>query len=119
MFSLSKNGIITIDAGDSAIFTLNINAGEVLNPLTYELGDYDMLCMSVMQPNQAFQMGILRKVFYKKDVDAMGNVLIEFKPTDTQNLLPGRYTYQFKLLQVRDNEAYQYTITPPRKFIIC
>jgi hypothetical protein len=48
-------------------------------------------------------MGILRKVFYKKDVDAMGNVLIEFKPTDTQNLLPGRYTYQFKLLQVRDN----------------
>jgi hypothetical protein len=48
MFSLSKNGIITIDAGDSAIFTLNINAGEVLNPLTYELGDYDMLCMSVM-----------------------------------------------------------------------
>ena len=76
MFSLSKNGIITIDAGDSAIFTLNINAGEILNPLTYDLTDYDKLCMSVMQPNQAFQRGILRKVFYKKDIDAQGNVLI-------------------------------------------
>ena len=37
MFSISRNGIITIDAGDSAIFTLNIDAGCVLNPLLYEL----------------------------------------------------------------------------------
>lgn len=119
MFSISRNGIITIDAGDSAIFTLNIDAGCVLNPLLYELEQADRICFSVMQPNQGFQQGVLRKIFTTADLDTNHNLLIKFDCSDTEHLLPGRYTYQIKLVQLRNNQEYVYTIIPPRKFIIC
>ena len=119
LFSISKNGIITIDAGDCAIFTLSINAGDVLNPLCYQLEDGDKVCFSVMENGQPFQCGLIRKVFTKKDINEDWNVMIQFDTNDTQNVLPGRYNYQVKLLQIRQNKQYVYTITPMRKFIVC
>lgn len=103
MFNLSRDGIIRLSRGDSCKMPLFINQGTALYPIRYNLNDVDkqdtVIYLSIMQPNQYFENGCVRKMFSKKSgwtlTDA-GDLIITIEPKDTQFLMPGKYFYEIK-----------------------
>ena len=118
MASISKNGIITMNAGDYFKYPLFINAGSVMEPLRYILENDDKVLFSIMEPNQPFEHGILRKIYTKENLNVWGDVEVEFDSTDTENLLPGTYYYEVKLLINKDNKTCVSTVVPKKKFYV-
>lgn len=98
MFDISRNDIITLTRGDSALLNLVINLGTVADPLIYDLGPQDKLYFGVCEPKVTFEHAIIKKVYTSVDYDAQEHVLtIKFAPEDTEFLLPGVYYYSIKL----------------------
>lgn len=123
MFDISTNGIISITRGDAARTNLYVNLGTALDPLYSKLGDNQKLYFGIMEPNQAFEDSIVRKVFTKADhcdPDDPLAVVITFNCEDTVNLLPGVYYYSAKLYTdggFSDADKVD-TLIPKTKFII-
>lgn len=121
MFNVSYNGIITVNRGDSFTAVMALNAGNELNPIEYEMTPDSFVYFAVMEPNQPFEDAILKKKLDIDDMDDNGDIIIHFKPQDTQCLLPGRYYYQVKL-QVCDPDDYSnyevHTIIDKTQFFI-
>lgn len=121
MAHISPNNIITINRGDTFIYSFLINVGTELNPIPYDLVGQDKLYLGVCEPNIPFEYAIIKKVFTSSDTNSDGTVIIEFTPTDTLNLLPGDYYYSIKLSQPLDqlglNEKVT-TLVPRTKFTI-
>lgn len=98
MASISRNGIVYINRGDSFKFKLPVVLGEnVFESHSYIMGDNDAVYVGIMEPNQPFEAAILRKKLTKENQDAEGFLNIEFHPNDTVCLLPGKYYQQIKL----------------------
>lgn len=121
MFNVSYNGIITVNRGDSFTAVMALNAGNELNPIEYEMTPDSFVYFAVMEPNQPFEDAILKKKLDIDDMNDNGDIVIHFKPQDTQCLLPGRYYYQVKL-QVCDPDDYSkyevHTIIDKTQFFI-
>lgn len=103
MFNLSRDGIIRLSRGDSCKMPLFINQGTALQPIRYNLNDEDkqdtVIYLSIMQPNQYFENGCVRKMFSKKSgwtLTDTGDLVIIIEPKDTQFLMPGKYFYEIK-----------------------
>ena len=103
MFNLSRDGIIRLSRGDSCKMPLFINQGTALQPIRYNLNDEDkqdtVIYLSIMQPNQYFENGCVRKIFSKKSgwtLTDFGDLVIIIEPKDTQFLMPGKYFYEIK-----------------------
>ena len=103
MFNLSRDGIIRLSRGDSCKMPLFINQGTALYPIRYNLNDIDkqdtVIYLSIMQPNQYFENGCVRKMFSKKSgwtLTDTGDLVIIIEPKDTQFLMPGKYFYEIK-----------------------
>ena len=86
--SMSEN-IKVINRGDTYEFDLTIN-DDSLNG-RYILQDDDVLYFGLMDPHQKFEDALLRKRYTKDDCDEGGNLIIEIRPEDTIDLLPGVY----------------------------
>lgn len=102
MFNISKDGIIRLSRGDSCKMPLFINAGTELNPLRYNLHEHEatVIYLSIMQPNQYFENGCVRKIFSKLnnwEINEFGDLIISIEPDDTMYLLPGKYFYEIKV----------------------
>ena len=110
MFNIAYNGIITMNRGDSFCFPLTINAGTNLEPLLYLITPTDNVYFAVMEPNQPFEDALIRKKFTFEDCDQNGNVIIKFKPQDTQCVLPGKYYYQIKLQRFNSDDPNDYEV---------
>lgn len=110
MFNIAYNGIITMNRGDSFYFPLTINAGTNLEPLLYSLTPTDNVYFAVMEPNQPFENALIRKKFTFNDCDENGNVIVRFKPQDTQCVLPGKYYYQVKLQRFNSEDPNDYEV---------
>lgn len=112
MISIS-NGIITMNKGDDVTLNVRINHnGDIL-----ELTESDKLMFSVMEPNQTFTCGIIRKI--TNTIDVSGNAVIKLSHQDTDDLVPGTYFYQIILGRKSDDDSYIYnTVSPKRKFIL-
>ena len=92
MYNITKNGIITVNRGDSFTISLPLNVGTPFNPEYYRLGEDDEVYFGLMEPNQPFEFALVRKIFTKDN--QTGDVLnMSFRPEDTEKLLPGRYYY--------------------------
>lgn len=104
MFDISSNGIVTVNRGDSFILPIVLNVGNSMKHENYILGPTDELYLGVMEPNQPFEVALIRKKFCYDDLDEQGNILIRFWPEDTRLLLPGKYYYQVKV-QTIDSET--------------
>ena len=121
MFHVTYNGIITINRGDSFVATMALTAGSEINPVVYEMTPDSFVYFGLMEPNQPFEDAIVKKKYTINDLDENGNVVIKFKPSDTQCLLPGRYYYQVKL-QVCNPDNYEdyevHTIIDKTQFFI-
>ena len=121
MFNVSYNGIITVNRGDSFTAIMALSAGNELNPIEYEMTPDSFVYFAVMEPNQPFEDAVLKKKLDIDDMNDNGDIVIQFKPQDTQCLLPGRYYYQVKL-QVCDPDDYNkyevHTIIDKTQFFI-
>lgn len=118
MFNISKNGIITLNRGDTVRLPLFINAGTEMNPVRYELQDTDKVYLGVMEPNSPFENAIIKKVYTKEDINENGDIVVEFKSEDTCNLMPDDYYYEIKLEFTHSGYYRINTIVPATKFSI-
>lgn len=110
MFNIAFNGIITVNRGDSFTLPLALNYGTNLDPYKYTLSDSCVVYFAVMEPNQPFEEALIKKRYTAKDADADGNIIIKFKPQDTQCVLPGKYYYQVKLQRFNSTTAEDYEV---------
>ena len=110
MFNIAFNGIITVNRGDSFQFPLVLNMGTNLEPEKYVLDSNAFVYFAVMEPNQPFENALIRKKFDSNDVDENGNVIIKFRPQDTQCVLPGKYYYQVKLQRFNSDDPEDYDV---------
>ena len=115
MFDISPNGIVIVNRGDTFSIDVFVNIGTLLFPIQYVLNEDDKVYFALMEPNQPFEHALIRKVFTKDNLDEGNNVVMDFKPEDTEFLLPGLYYYQVKL--VRSTGEVD-TIIQKTKFII-
>lgn len=97
MFNISKNGIVTVNRGDSFEFPILLSIGNPLNDIIYPLREHDTVYIGIMEPNQRFEDALIKKVCKQQDQDKFGYVVAQFRSLDTLNVLPGKYYYQVKL----------------------
>lgn len=118
MLDISKNGIITLNRGDSFTLEMDLNIGSAIEPVLYFMTENDRLYFAIMEPNQPFEEALVRKEFTKDDQGANGDVVMIFSSTDTEFLLPGKYYYQVKLLRKEDENEFIDTVVSKTQFII-
>lgn len=93
-----ENGIVELMRGDTLIMPIYINAGTKLCPKHRPLAATERLYFALMEPNQAFEDAVLKKVIdFTADTDKDGNPLLRLNPSDTERLLVGKYYYMIKL----------------------
>lgn len=110
MFNISYNGIITINRGDSFRLPLMLNYGTKMEPLMYRMTPKSFVYFAVMEPNEPFENALIRKKYTIDDVDEDGNIVIKFRPQDTQCVLPGKYYYQVKLQRFNSDDPEDYEV---------
>ena len=113
-----ENGIITLMRGDSFTTPIYINIGTKLSPIYKTLTSYERLYFGLMEPGQAFEDAVLKKVFdWTSPTDADGNTLLRIVPKDTEKLLVGKYYYMIKLRTMDSfNQEMVKTIVSPTLF---
>ena len=113
-----ENGIITLMRGDSLTTPIYINEGTKLQPQYRRLNTNEKLYFGLMEPNQAFEDAVLKKVYdSSSDTDEVGNVLLTLIPQDTERLSVGKYYYMIKLRTIdRCNQEVVKTIVQPTLF---
>lgn len=120
MFAEILNGRIVHYRGDTLSTPIHIYSGDKFNKEPYELKDNEKLYFGILEPHQAFEDAIVRKVYdstSKKDDD--GNVLLELGVEDTEYLMPGQYYYMAKLVSVDGDDIKSVdTIIPAKSFEI-
>lgn len=97
VLQIDANNVITLTRGDSGVARIFINAGTKLEPLKYILQETDVLYFGVMECNSNFEHGLIKKLYYSKDLDDKNNLYVYFLPEDTLNVVPGKYFYEIKL----------------------
>lgn len=97
MFRIANNGIVTVNRGDSFELPITLNMGCTISPIPYELQPEDTLYIGIMEPNQPFEVAIVRKVVTVNDLEDPQDIIVYFTPEDTECLLPGKYYYQVKM----------------------
>lgn len=110
MFNLAYNGIITVTRGDTFVLPLTLNGGTNLDPYQYQLDENSFVYFAVMEPNQPFEDALIKKKYSVKDTDEYGDVLIRFRPQDTQCVFPGKYYYQVKLQRFNSDDPEDYEV---------
>lgn len=115
MFNISDNGIITLNRGDSFSLDVFVNVGTSFEPIQYVLKDGDSLYFSLTEPNQPFEVALVRREFTKADLNDEGNVTMNFDSYITEHLMPGTYYYCVKL-KTENGEVS--TVIPKRRFNI-
>ena len=118
MNNVQENGIITLMRGDSFSTPIYINIGTKLVPEYYTLTPNDRLYFGLMEPSQAFEDAVLKRVFdFTDERDVNNNTLLKLRPQDTEKLLVGKYYYMIKLRSIEvDGEETVKTVVPPTLF---
>ena len=115
MINISNSSTIEMNRGDTFIYPLFINKGSGIDPERYILSSNDKVYLSIMEPNQPFEFGLVRQIYTRNDLNTNGDVVLKLKSTDTQDLLPGVYYLEIKLKLNNGNIS---TIYPKKKFIL-
>ena len=118
MFTISGNGIIQLNRGDSVSMPLFINKGTNMRPIRYKISENPStkVYFGVMEPNQPFENALIRKTFSSESkINSNGDLIIELASYETENILPGKYYYQVKVLFEDGNVS---TVIPKTLFYI-
>lgn len=93
-----ENGIVMLMRGDTLVLPIHINIGTKLAPRYKSLQPSERLYFGLMEPHQAFEDAVLKKVLdHTSDTDGDGNPLLVLNPKDTEKLSVGKYYYMIKL----------------------
>ena len=97
---INNDGTISINRGDVFKAPLFINGGTKDNPIRYSIGEHiqSKVYFSIMEPNQDFYNGIIRRTYDYTDVNQHGDVVVKLTSSETKQLMQGKYYYQFKIL---------------------
>lgn len=90
------NNQITINRGDTFERPLFLNKGTELRPIRYILKTDDRVYLAITEPNQPFELAILKKVYGRENTNINGDVVIRLESEDTERLIPGQYYYTIK-----------------------
>ena len=106
--------------GDTTTLVPFINKGTAMSPERYEITENDTIYFALMEPNQKFEDAILKKVFNSESpVTEDGDLIIKLNPSDTVDLLPGKYYYTIKMKHdTNENEYDVYTLLQETEFWI-
>lgn len=121
MFIIDKNGIITVNRGDSFEIPLFINQGTDLSPMRWSMKDNDSeVFLGIVEPNQSFEDALIRKKYTKDDVNEFGDIVVSITHDDTRCLAPGKYYYEVKVKFPPDSVGrFQVnTVIPRTQFFI-
>lgn len=113
MFYLYRNGFISINRGDTFEVPLFINNGTCFDPVRFYLNQHPnaLVYMGVMEPNQRFEEAIIKKKYdYEDEINKCGDLIVKFKSTDTEYLLPGKYYYEVKVLLSKYSHIFMYDL---------
>lgn len=109
MMSLSGAGEIRLTRGDTFSMPIVINQGTNMVPIRYVLNEKDEVYFGVMEPNQPFEVALIRKKYTKADLNEDGDVQLRLRHEDTVCLLPGKYYYQVKV-RLYNNNIQEYDV---------
>lgn len=112
---MKRDRIMGVNRGDSFKMPLFINIGGKMKKRRYILSYDDTVFLSICEPDQQFEDGVIRKTFNRKNLNKQGDVEIVLKPSDTEMLVPGCYYLELKIKLTNGKIA---TILPRRKFYI-
>lgn len=115
MYTITRNRILSINRGDTFKTPLFINVGTKLKRKRYILSYDDTVYLSISEPDKPFERGILRQTYTCKDLNKKGDVVINIRPDETEDLVPGCYYLEIKLKLTNGTIR---TIVPRRKFYI-
>ena len=116
MFCENDINCFTLNRGDTFRFTILINQGSKLNPSEYKLQETDTIYGAILQPNEAFEDAIIRKVITLKNMpEDQSQPVFELLPQDTEYLRTGKYYFTLKLKQ---KDTIVTTILPMKEFWI-
>ena len=115
MTNISNNGIITIHRGDTFQAPILINIGTKINPEFYALDDRDVVYISICEPNQLFEDGLIRRIVTQEQFDFERHAWLNLSSEDTSNVKAGVYYYEIRIKLVDDTVA---VIVPRKKFIV-
>ena len=73
-----------------------LNKGTELKPIRYILKTNDRVYLAITEPNQPFELAILKKVYGRENTNINGDVVIRLESEDTERLIPGQYYYTIK-----------------------
>lgn len=122
MVTISNNGFITINRGDSFSVPLFINGGSELVPLRYSLTAHPEteIYFGVMEPGQPFENALIRKKYTSQSkMNAYGDLMIDLRSSDTEFLRPGKYYYQVRAKFIDDDHNEQVaTVISKKQFMI-
>ena len=109
MEQILNDNLIILNRGDSFSRPLFLNRGTSLQPMRYILSDgngnpnkEDEVYFALMEPNQPFENAIVKKKYTYRDLNSNNDVVIELRPEDTCELIPGQYFFTVKLRMVKD-----------------
>lgn len=121
MITISPNNIIKFVHGDTidkAPIFIDCTNDETSTAFKYIVKENDKILFSIMEANQDFNEGIIRKIFTKDDLDENGKLLLSLDSSDSLNVLSGTYSYSIKLVQIRDEKVIASTIITKTKLYI-
>ena len=98
MINISNNGFIYMNRGDSFKVPLVINQGTKEDIVRFYISHHPSaeVYFGLMEPNQRFEDALLKKHLDKKDLNFQGDLMLGFRPEDTEYLLPAKYYYALK-----------------------
>ena len=117
MLCLTSLRQIRLTRGDTLVLPIQINQGDNMCLILYELEPKDELYFALTEPNQPWEQAILKKKFDFND-QKDGVIPLKLNPSDTMCLLPGLYYYQIKVRIYQDGEYIVNTIIPKTHFWI-
>lgn len=118
MFHIAKNGIITVNRGDTFTLPIFVDFGTPLKPDRLELQEGDQVTLRIVGANDDWENAIIVKVGTVKDLNEDGAVVFEFNNDDTNWVDPNLYYYEVKVEYTRDDKFNVKTFIPRTKFFI-
>lgn len=91
---ISLNNIITLHRGDTGKLEFDL----ILD--RYD-SDFDHLYLGFTEPNQPWECALMKKIAEIIPANTQGNykAVFTFNHEDTENILPGKYYYEVKLVR--------------------
>lgn len=119
MFVEIEDNYLKMNRGDTYELPLTINEGTKLNFIQYEMRRLDKIYVGIMEPNQAWEDALIRKVLtINSPIDEYGRPILVLDSKDTEFVLIGKYFIEIKLVQNNNGNPRVTTILPLREFWI-